>query len=178
MNDLKVAMRYAKAVYPLAKEQNELEQFIQDINEIADTISLAPDLRAVINSPVIAPYKKLAVYDALFADNVSALSYNFIRMLIQKSREKSIKDVCRCIQVLYNEEQGNVLCEVTSARELTDDTRKRITDFVAQATKMNVLADYKLDTSLIGGVMVRVDDWVYDATIKNKLKELKIALME
>ena len=177
MENLKVSMRYAKAIYPVIKEEKITENFIIDLANILSLINQSRELKLLINSPIIPYSKKLAVFIDLFKNKISETSMNFFSLLILKGRAKYINGIYNCIKFLYNKEKDIVECKVISAFELNEDTKTKIEQFLKDTTKGIVEVDYSIDNNIIGGMLIKIEDKVYDATIKNQLKELRKTLL-
>ena len=177
MENLKVSMRYAKAIYPVIKEEGTIENFIADLANILYLVNQSRDLKLLINSPIVSHSKKVGVFIDLFKDKISELSMNFLTLLVLKGRAKFINGIYNCIKFLYNKEKGIVECKVISAFYLNEDTKTKIEQFLKDTTKGIVEVVYSIDSNVIGGMLIKIGDKVYDTTIKNQLKELKRALL-
>ena len=177
MQNLKVSMRYEKAIYPVIKEEKITESFIVDLTNILYLINQSRDLKLLISSPIISHSKKLGVFVELFKDKISETSMNFLSLLVLKGRAKYISGIYNCIKFLYNKENKIVECKVISAFQLNEDTKTKIEQFLKDTTKGVVEVDYSVDSNVIGGTIIKIGDKVYDTTIKNQLKELKKTLL-
>jgi len=177
MENIKVSMRYAKAIYPVAKQEGNIINFITDLATIVNAIKQSRELKLLINSPIISPAKKTAIFTEIFNEKVSVLAMNFFHLIISKGRAKFIEGIYNCMNIIYNKENNIIKCQIVSAFELSDDTKKNIEQFLKDTTKGDIIADYIIDNSIIGGFLLRIEDKVYDTTIKNKLKKLKKSLL-
>jgi F-type H+-transporting ATPase subunit delta len=177
MENIKVSMRYAKAIYPVVKQEGYVIDFMEDLAKIVGLISKSRELKLLIDSPIISHSKKVSIFIELFKENISEITMNFILLLVAKGREKYINGIYHCVNLLYNKENGIVECRVVSAFELDEETKSRVEFFLKNTTHNSTKVSYVVDRNIIGGILLRVDDMVYDITIKNKLKELKRSLM-
>lgn len=173
MKNIKVAMRYAKAVYPIAKEQGTTAQLIDDVSLILMYIDKSREFKLFLNSPIVANNKKANAFKELFADKISELTLKFMLLLISKGREQLIDAIGQSLKLLYNIEKSITECQVISAFLLDEDTKNKIENFLKDTTKQNVQVDYSVDKSIIGGIKIRIADTIYDTSIQTKLKELK-----
>jgi F-type H+-transporting ATPase subunit delta len=178
MENFKVSMRYAKALFPIAKTEGKSEKVLDDLTNIVNLINTSSDLRLLIYSPVITLSKKQKIFEVIFKGKIATLTYNFIMLLIDKGRENLIKGICRCYNILFNQSNGRIACQIISARELTDSAKSRIIKFIEQHTKLKAIPEYSLDPALLGGMKIKIDNWVYDSTIQNKLNILKRELTQ
>ncbi|MDR0928005.1 MAG: ATP synthase F1 subunit delta [Ignavibacteria bacterium] len=178
MEYINVAMRYAKAIYPVAKEGGFSEILISDLSKIISLLKSSKDLRLLVHSPVIPHNKKLRIFEEIFKEHITGITYNFLMLLVSKGREGIIAGIHRCFVMLYNAENGILVCQITTATELDASAKLKLEERIATASNMKVFAEYDIDKSIIGGMRVRIEDWVYDASIRNKLKELHRTLVE
>ena len=84
-----------------------------------------------------------------------------------------LKDICIGFIELYNEHEGIIRVDVTTAYDLNDSQRKELLDALSTSTGKNVKMDHKVDKEIIGGVIVRIDDTVLDGSVKHKIRKLK-----
>jgi F-type H+-transporting ATPase subunit delta len=176
MNEKKVSSRYAKAVYSLAKESNLQDTILSDFTLILKTIADSRELSNLVESPVISSKKKYDVFKEVFGDSISDSTYNFIKLLTEKSRENLIDDIAIEYELIYNEANNRLPVVIYSAVELDDVAKSEILSKLTEWTKKTILSEYKVDSSLKGGLKIKISDWVFDASIQNQLDKLKIAL--
>lgn len=177
MENLNAAMRYVKAFFPIAKENGNLEKILKELEYLCDLSTTSVDFRMLLNSPVISYSKKEKIFNEIFKDKISEVTFNFIVLLVVKGREKLLKEIYQCFKILYNKEVGLIPFIVYTAKELTSDAKAKINKFVAEQTQLKPLAEYVIDKSVVGGMKIRIEDWVYDATIHNQLKRLEHTLI-
>jgi F-type H+-transporting ATPase subunit delta len=177
MENFKVSMRYARALFPIAKSEGKAEKVLDDLTNIVNLMNTSSDLRLLIHSPVITLSKKRKIFESIFKDKISTVTYNFIMLLTNKNRENLIRGICYCYNMLFNQDNGRITCQIISARELTNDAKNRIIQFIEQYTKLKAMPEYSLEPALLGGMKIKIGNWVYDATIQNKLKALKRELI-
>ena len=178
MENIKVSMRYAKAIYPVVKQQADIKIFMQDLAIVVDSIKQSRDLRLLMNSPIVSSSKKVNVFQELFGNKIDPLTTSFMLLLISKGRERYINGIAHCVKLLYNKENNIVECQVVSAFELNEDIKSKVEHFLNDITQSNTIVNYTIDSTIIGGVLLKIDDKVYDISIKSRLKGLKNKLMK
>jgi F-type H+-transporting ATPase subunit delta len=176
MNEKKVSSRYAKAVYSLAKESNLQDTILSDFTLILKTIADSRELSNLVESPVISSKKKYDVFKEVFGDSISDSTFNFIKLLTEKSRENLLDDIAIEYELIYNEANNRLPVVIYSAVELDEDAKSQILSKLTDWTKKTILSEYKVDSSLKGGLKIKISDWIFDASIQNQLDKLKIAL--
>lgn len=166
----KAAHRYAEAIFPLAKEQNNIDEIMQDFNLIHRAITSSADLRILVTSPVISQQNKKNIFHDIFKNKISNLTFDLLNLMIEKNRENLILDVCSRFEVLYNKEKNLLPIIIKSANELPEEIKKSIIAKVESISGKKILPSYKIDSSIISGVIIQINDWVYDVSLARKLE--------
>jgi F-type H+-transporting ATPase subunit delta len=171
-----VAARYAKSLIELAKEKNVVEAVYEDMKLFKDTADKNRGLMLALKSPVVRHEKKLAILKAIFQDKVNPVSFSIFTIITKKNRESILDAIADEFITAYNEYQGIQKATVITSTPLTEDLRKQFNNIVATATGKTVELEEKVDTSLIGGYLLRVNDRQIDASLRSRLNELKLQL--
>lgn len=173
MVDRQVTRRYAQALYEEADRQGHLSQVDQDVDLLRRSLEEAPELARVLKSPVVPRDKKSAVVESLVKPRVAELTYRFVELLIEKKREEQLADMLDAYRALRDEQEGIVEADVRAARPLSGEERSRLEDAVGRmAGEPNVRLNLERHPDLIGGVVVRVGDTVYDGSVRHQLASL------
>ncbi len=172
MAQTRAAIRYAKAVLDLAKEQQSAEVVNADMKSIANAVAASTDLRDMLLSAVVPSKIKKSALLAVFTE-LSTLSVNLIDTLIQNKRIDILGGVAGKFTELYNEDQGKQVAKVTSAVPLTEELKAKVLAKVKELTGKDAELVNVIDESILGGFILRVGDIQYDASIANKLQKLK-----
>lgn len=173
-----VGRRYAKALLDLAREQGELEAVLDDVGSISAAWKESAEFRDLVRNPVIPrPALKAAVVAVLDKLGVSRLTRNTVSLLADKGRISQLDEVLESLAELAEAKTGKVRVEVTSAKPLSDAYYGRLAEKLRRATNKEVVLVKKQDPSLIGGVVTRVGDQVFDGSLSNRLSELKESLL-
>ncbi len=173
-----VGRRYAKALLELARDQGQLDAVLRDVGALSNAWKESADLRDIVRNPVVPKPALKAAVDALMEKlDVSKLARNTVNLMADKGRLGQLEDVLHALEELADAETGRVRVEVTSAKPLSDAYYARLTEKLQRATDRKVVLVKKQDPSLIGGVVTRVGDQVFDGSISNRLSELKETLL-
>ncbi|MCB0702118.1 MAG: ATP synthase F1 subunit delta [Ignavibacteriae bacterium] len=97
-------------------------------------------------------------------------------LLTEKSRENLLDDIAIEYEIIYNKDNNRLPVIIYSAVELDDDAKSEIQTKLVEWTKKTVLTEYKIDTTLKGGLKIKISDLIFDASIQNQLNKLKMAL--
>lgn len=172
MAQTRTAVRYAKAVLDLAKEQKSAEAVNADMKSIANAVETSTELNDMLLSAVIPAAKKKSALLAIFKD-LHKLSASLIDTLIANKRLHILGEVAQQYSVLFNEGEGKQVAKVTSAVPLTDELKTKVLAKVKELTGKEAEIVNMVDESILGGFILRVGDMQYDASIANKLNKLK-----
>jgi len=178
MSHRTVARRYAGALYEEAEATGVLEPVDDDVLMLRETLNSNGELARFFKSPVISQEKKDTVVRELLSDRVEDLTLRFLRLLIQKDRETLTKPILDEYQSLRDEQRGIVDADVTVARSLADEDREALTEALEEKTGKTVRLHVEEDADLIGGLIIRLGDHVFDASVRNKLTNLHDRLRE
>ncbi len=173
MSDTIVARRYAQALYEQARETRQVEQIDADVELIRQALADSRELVRLFESPVIPREKKQAVVDQLFGPRVQPLTLRFLTLLIEKEREGLFPAIVRAYRRLRDEQQGIVEARARVAHPLTEDEEKKLREALEALTGRRIRLQTEQDPSLLGGVVIRVGDTVYDGSVRHQLSTLR-----
>jgi F-type H+-transporting ATPase subunit delta len=178
MTEQRVSYRYAKALLETAEQEGITDLVYNDFLFVMSVFHDSQELRVMTASPVLQQWRKKKIYQELFTDRLSPLVLNFLVFLLDKQRGELIQSIIIQFQNQYNTLRNRLSVDITSAIELNDEIKTRILDKLVQITDKTILPQFYINPLLKGGVLVRIEDWVYDATIKNQLNILFKRLSE
>jgi len=179
MRQVKVASRYAKALFDLALETSVLEKVKEDIQLIG--ASTVGELQAVMISPVIRGDKKEKIFAAIFGDKVNSLTTSFFNLLFRKGREVAVRDIMEAFMDLYRKHHKIQRVEITTAVSVEDKVHQQILE------SMRTVEGYgqtifevqsKVDPSIVGGFVLQVGDTLFDASIRHDLQVIRKQFIE
>ena len=173
-----VARRYALALYQEAEAQGQVDTVDADVETLHSALNGSRELEAVFASPIISREKKEAVLGRLFNGKVSDLTLRFVGLMVQKQREELLPATVRAYATLRDERLRITEATVTSAQPLASDEADRLRQRLEAQTGKTVRMRMHVDPALIGGLVVRVGDVVYDRSVSHQLKPLRAQLME
>lgn len=173
MRETRVASRYAKSLLGLCIESGNLEEAYEDMSLIANTCAESKDLSLLLKSPIVKPEKKIKVLTEVFSKHISAVSNTFISIIIKHGRENYLAEIAVQFQRQYKEHKKIVTAVVSSAMGLDEAVRKIVLKTIEDSVKSEVELLEKKDKDLIGGLVIRIGDKQYDASIQRKLNDLK-----
>lgn len=176
MSDRNVALRYANALFRTAQRNDLIEAVENDLQSISGILKTDTKFSDFLETPRISREEKVLILEKLFADRVTALTMQVLRLLMQRRRENEFEAV-REEYVRLRREHGNVLfASVTSSQDLTPDEKKGVIDRLKSQAGKDVEADFSVDPGLIGGMKIQFGDYVLDGTVRGSLRRLRDTL--
>ena len=172
-----VAARYAKSLIELAKEQDVLEAVYQDMILFKDTADKNRGLMLALKSPVVRHEKKSGILKALFEARVNPVSYAIFKIITKKNRESILDEIANEFIKAYNLNQGIQKASVVTTTPLTDELRQQFIEIVKSATGRTVQLAEKINPAIIGGYVLTIEDRQIDASLRSRLNELKLQLV-
>ncbi len=173
MHNPKLSIRYAQALFDLALEQGVTDEVNSDMELLVNTCNQNPALVHMLNSPVINSGKKITVMNGIFSKEIGKLSLAFIGIIIRKRRESLLVEIAGKFADLFLDYKMVKRVKVTSATPLDDNTRKELLDLLASQTGCSILLDEAVDANLLGGLVVKLENRIFDDTVRKKLQNLR-----
>ena len=173
MKNPKLSNRYAKALYEFSLENENLEVVYQDIVFIKNVFHDNRNLVVVIESPVIFPDKKIKIFSGVFEDKISKISFGFLKLLIMKKREPALLQICDEFVKFYYKHHNIKIAWITTAQELEEPLILKIKNILEEQANAAIEVHLKIDPAIVGGFIIKVDDFVIDASILSRINQLK-----
>ncbi|MCX6238447.1 MAG: ATP synthase F1 subunit delta [Bacteroidia bacterium] len=177
MDESKISVRYAKALMSLAKEKQVAESVKTDMEMIHQLFETMPRFNQVLKSPVNGAKEKRKLFKDVFAKNLNPMTYSFLMMLLTNNRETYLKDITRNFHETYRKEAGYKAAKLTSAVKIDPATIEQFRALIRKHFNTEVDLTFDVDSKLIGGFVLQVEDQQIDASVTAKLKKLKRELL-
>ena len=178
MNESKISVRYAKALFTAGKEDNSLDVLKHDIDILLQSIMEIPEVQHIIESPVIKASQKVRLFNVAFKDVFSPLTFTFLGLVIENHREDFLAGISRYFLGLFRAEQNIQSAEFITATEIDAKTRDSVIRLIAKKFRATVDLRELTDQRIIGGFILRVGDEQIDASIASKLSRIKKELTQ
>lgn len=173
MKQSKVAKLYAESLYDFAVSKNNLQGVITDVINLQWLFSQSTELYRTVISPIVKPSDKLSIIRQAMKESFSAEFSDFLALLSKKSRIDAIPEILDAFSFTRDDKEGILRVAVTSAVELTADQLVSIKNVLQKRFDKTIEATTSINTELIGGFVVKVGDNIIDASMLNKLGQIK-----
>ncbi len=173
----RLARRYASALYASAQEANALDVFLSDLESLKSMLAQSRELMLFFLSPVIPPEKKKSTIAALFDRVLSAFTVKVLTYLADKGREDRVDDITEALMAIHRERLGIELGYVETTVSLDESMRRHIEQVLSRTRRKTVQCSYEQNPTILGGVVIRVGDTVYDGSVAHQLELIRRQLV-
>jgi F-type H+-transporting ATPase subunit delta len=174
----RVAPVYAESLLDAAADLNQTDQVLDELAALIDgVLRAAPQLEAFLLSGA-ASGRKAEVIRRAFDGRASDLFRNFLLVLIAHRRLDLLRGIREAATELRAEREGRMRVLVTSAVPLRDDQRERLRQQLRARFRKEPVLTARVEPDLLGGVVVRVGDWLYDASVRARLETVRQQIIE
>ena len=171
-----VAMRYAKALYALARDENRVEATRDGLATLRRLIGESRELRRFLEHAALDAREQREAIQAALGAWASPFLMRFLNFLIARRRLALLAEICAAYEDLYREAHGLLGAHVVSAVPLTDAQREALRAKIAARCRQTVEITADINPGLIGGFVVQVGDTIYDYSVSGKLEGLRATL--
>jgi len=174
-----VSGRYATALFELARDQKSVDAVKVDLDRFEAMLADSADLKRLVRSPVFsAETQSRALTAVLDKSGISGISANFLKVLTANRRLFAVTDVIRAFRALVAKFKGEATADVAVAETLSDKHLDALKAALKTVTGKDVALNVKVDTSLIGGLVVKLGSRMVDSSLRTKLNSIKHAMKE
>jgi F-type H+-transporting ATPase subunit delta len=173
VKNLAIARRYAKALLAIGKEDNQAEAYKDELAEFVVTLEEESGLKQALTNPLYpAEGRKKVLQGVLGKMYLSNVMNSFLYLVFDKDRISSLKDISELYEKLTDELTNIARAVVSSAVELSSEAEEKIREALSKMTGKKVILDVQTNPALIGGIVTRMGDLVFDGSISTQLSTI------
>lgn len=173
MKSTKLASRYAKALFEFARQEDKIEQVHNDMGIVKSILKDNHELKAVIESPIIFPDKKIDIFSDIFSERICEITFGFLSLLIKKKREPALLTICDEYNALYNTLHNIKIAYITTAVPMSRELADELKQLLEKETHATIQLQENVDPNIIGGLVGKIDGFLFDASILSNIKKLR-----
>lgn len=178
MSESAVAQRYARAIFELGIEEQQLESLTEQVTAFAEAYGSSDELAVMLQNPSVPSDQRDAVLKEVAARlGIEGFALNAILLLAQRRRLAVLPELARQLVRLADDQTGVVRATVTSAVPLAPGYVSDLEKALAHMTKRRVVLEQRQDPTLVGGLVTRIGDNTIDGSIKGRLADLERQLL-
>lgn len=167
--ELSLAKVYALSFLALAKERGELERIGEELREFGSWLEVDPGVAHFLSSPMVDEDRRRDLLEKALRGRASDTFVDALQVMNRNGRLSLVEAVAQAYHTLYEEHLGRVEAFVRTAAAISPAHQTRLRDVIARRTGKEVDLVIDLDESLIGGLVVRINDEKLDASVARKL---------
>jgi F-type H+-transporting ATPase subunit delta len=174
-----VARIYAEALFDAADKRQQTAEVLEQLEELVrEVLNRDSAFALFLATAVVGRDHKREALRRAFEGKINEILYNFLLVLNDHDRLGVIREIALTLRDLYEQRAGRMKVEVRSAAPLADDQQERLRQELRAKFGREPTLTVQVDPSLLGGLVVRVDDWVYDGSVRARLERIRTQLIE
>ena len=175
----KVGEIYARALLGAAENAGQTVAVLDELDAIvSEVFAQFPKLETVLGSLLVSHEEKMVLLDRVFADRISRLLLNFLKVVSRHGRLDCLRPIQRQVRILYEELQGQSRVRVTTATAVDPQQIEHIAATLSAWLGRQPILETVVDPALIGGLVLRMGDTVYDGSVANQLQSIRQQMID
>ena len=177
MKNLAIARRYAKALLLISKEDGQTDSYQKELSGFAELMEKDEALNQAVTNPLYeASARRNVLQTVIDKLDISSTMRSFLLLLFDKGGIGFISAIDDFYKKLADELSGIGRAIVISATDLSEETVERIRAALSQKTNKDIVLQVEKDPELIGGIVTKIGDLVWDGSIKTQLSNMRETL--
>lgn len=173
MRDSTIAHNYAEALFEAAEKSDNTELFGDLMDALVGAINADPTVRVVLESPRVPKAAKETILSRALEDRAPTQFVAFLRAVIKRGRQTHFESIRDEYLGLVDEKFNRVHAGVVLAREPDESLKTEIKRRLSEVLSQEVIPHYRIDSRILGGVIVRIGDKVMDGSLQRKMRVLR-----
>ncbi|HEV3339206.1 MAG TPA: ATP synthase F1 subunit delta [Pirellulales bacterium] len=174
----RVGMVYGKALLAATEKAGNTDEVMEELDQLIDLLVKQPKINEVMASGMVANDKKVALVERVLAGRVTPIFLSFLKVVASHGRGGFLRAMRKAVRDLRDQQQGRVRVQVTTALPLDDAMVGRIQNQLRGMLGGEPVLARKVNSDLIGGLVCRVGDTVYDGSVATRLAQLKSQMID
>ncbi len=173
MIDAVVGARYAKAIYALAEEDKSIDKIYEELNSVMEIYEFDKEFRNFVDHPLVKRSEKREFVAKIFSENFGENTLNILEYLVEKNRLSYIRSIVAEYLKIYYAKNSIVEAEATFAIEPSTDQVEKLLGKLEKRTNKKVKLKTRVDKTILGGIVIRIEDEIIDASVKRELEAFR-----
>ncbi len=166
---------YAQALIAAASKAGKVEAVVGELGSLVEVLGKLPRLKAILESPRIGAEEKNRLVDKAFGGKASPELVRFVKVVSSRGRANCLAAIYQAARAQFDEQAQRLQALMTTAQPVDDNVRQRVADQMKKLLGKSVVVNASVDPDILGGLIVRVGDTVYDGSLRNQLNQIKVA---
>lgn len=170
--------RYALALYQVAEEKGKVDQFLAELKNIVELVDNDSDFQMLIHHPSISTQNKKKLFENLFEGKIDVDVLSFLKVLLDKGRILEIGSMLKQMEIIYLEKHNTSIAEVKTVVPLLEEEKQQLVTNLQKKFNKTIILKEELDSSILGGIFVKIENEVIDGTVRYKIEEMKKIMLK
>lgn len=168
-----VSMTYANSIFEVAEELGDVEKFQTELSFIQKNMEDNQEFYSFLITPKISKAKRKETIEKIYSDKISNEILNFLKILVDKGRINAFSTIVESFNLLVDEKNNMKRVTVETVVPLDAGQKEKLTEKLEKLTGGNIVIEEKINTDIIGGVILRIGNEIIDQSIKTKLTAIE-----
>jgi len=168
-----VVRGYAEALFQLARAEESVDRVEEELTRLKNGLESSAEVKEFLSNLQISPEGKKSALFQIFGEKISMLTFNWINLVIDQSRQRRLPNIIEAFFALAQESREKITAEVITSFSLSEDLVQRLEKELSRASKKQVFLKPMVDESILGGVIVKIENKIIDGSVKHRLEEMK-----
>ena len=164
---------YAEALFQVARAEEMLDRVEEELTRLNKSLDSNAELREFLSNPQISSDGKKSALFQIFGGKISPVTLHWMNMVVDQGRQRRLPVIIEAFLTLTEDARDKVTAEVITSIPLPEDLTKRLEQELSKITKKRVFLKPIIDDSILGGVIVKIENKVIDGSVKHRLEEIK-----
>ncbi len=164
---------YAEALFQVARAEGALDRVEEELTRLNTSLDSNAELREILSDSKISFEGKKSALSEIFGGKISPITLHWINMIVDQDRQRRLPTIIEAFFTSAQEAREKVTAEVVTSVPLPEDQADRLAQELSKVTKKRVFLKPMVDDSILGGVIVKIENKVIDGSIKHRLEEVK-----
>jgi len=164
---------YAEALFQVARAEEMLDRVEEELTRLNKSLESNADLREFLSTLQISPDGKKSALSEIFGQKISPVTLHWMDMVVDQGRQRRLPAIIEAFLTLAQDAREKVTAEVITSVPLSEDLAKRLEQELSKITKKRVFLKPMVDDSILGGVIVKIENKVIDGSVRHRLEEIK-----
>lgn len=168
-----VVRGYAEALFQLARAEESVDRVEEELTRLKNGLESSAEVKEFLSNLQISPEGKKSALFQIFGEKISMLTFNWINLVIDQNRQRRLPNIIEAFFTLAQESREKITAEVITSFPLSEDLVQRLEKELSRASKKQVFLKPMVDESILGGVIVKIENKIIDGSVKHRLEEMK-----
>jgi len=164
---------YAEALFQVARAEETLDRVEEELTRLNKSLDANSELREFLSNPQISSDGKKSALFQIFGGKISPITLHWMNMVVDQGRQRRLPAIIEAFLTLTEDARDKVTAEVITSIPLSEDLAKSLEQELSKITKKRVFLKPMVDDSILGGVIVKIENKVIDGSVKHRLEEMK-----